>query len=177
MTIKTPPKKYKIYPAYINSQGFVVHEGEYLETEIDINEARLKSTAVLVNASDFVETKPVIEATENTLTPNGDILFQNTSTVSEIKKLKINSAAEEEIENLKYVGKATVQKIVAERQKTKITSYQQLDSIAPIKGGKLWKDIAVIDFENQDQTKGLVYEGLQTFGYNAENINASKSTD
>jgi DNA uptake protein ComE-like DNA-binding protein len=169
------PRKYRIHPAYINGQGFVVPSGEYLETEIDVNEARLKSTVVLTNASEFQETKAEPVATINEMVPTGDVIFQNVTTVATTKPLKINTAPVEDIAAIKFVGKVQAAKIVAARDNAKIEKYEDLDKIAPIKYKK-WQDIAVIDFELPDPTKGLVYEGLQTFGYTADNINPNATT-
>lgn len=170
-----PPRRYKIFPAYINGEGHTVPEGEYNEYEINLNEARQRSTVILVNASDFQETKPDPVAIDISMTPNCDITFQNTTSVISVKKLKINSCTASEIEALKFVGKVATQKIVEARKDAKIESYAQLDRIAPLKSKK-WEDIAVIDFELPDPTHGLVYEGLKTYGYAADNINVPEPT-
>ena len=175
MTQKTPPRKYRIFPAYINGDGHTVPAGEYLETEINLDEARQRSTAILVNASDFQEIKPTTAAPDINFIASNDVSFQNIPVIVSVKKLKINSAESSEIEALKFVGKVATQKIVEARKDAKIETYAQLDRIAPLKSKK-WEDIAVIDFELPDPTHGLVYEGLKTFGYTAENTNVAKST-
>jgi len=175
MTQKTPPRIYRIFPAYINSDGHTVLAGEYKEYEIDIAEARAKSTAILVNASDFQSIQPTTAAPDINFVSSNDVSFQNVPVIASVKKLKINSCAASEIEALKFVGKVATQKIVEYRKDAKIESYSQLDKISPLKSKK-WEDIAVIDFELPDPTVGLVYEGLKTFGYTAENINANQST-
>lgn len=175
MINKQPPRKYRIFPAYLNSNGFLVPEGIYDETEIDIAEARAKSTAILVNASEFQTITPTNPSPDISFIPSNDLTFDNTTTIHTIKKLKINSCEPSEIEALKFVGKVATQKIVEARKDAKISTYTQLDRIAPLKSKK-WEDIAVIDFELPDPTHGLVYEGLKTFGYTAENINADQST-
>ena len=174
MTTKTPQKQYRIFPAYINYDGFVIPEGIYSETEIDVIEARLKSTVVLVNASEVGETKPTNTSLDIRLSPTTDISFQNTSSVVTVKKLKINSADASEIEALKFVGKVAAHKVIEARKDAKIETYAQLDRIAPLKSKK-WEDIAVIDFELPDPTHGLVYEGLKTFGYTAETTNVQST--
>jgi DNA uptake protein ComE-like DNA-binding protein len=174
MTLKTPPKQYRIFPAYINYEGFVVPEGIYSETEIDIVEARAKSTAVLVNASEFQTITPTNPSPDISFIPSNDLTFDNTTTIHTVKKLKINSCEPWEIEALKFVGKVATQKIVEARKDAKISTYAQLDRIAPLKSKK-WEDIAVIDFELPDPTHGLVYEELKTFGYTAETTNVPKS--
>jgi DNA uptake protein ComE-like DNA-binding protein len=176
MTFKTPPKQYRIFPAYINYEGFVVHEGIYSETEIDITEARTKSTAILVNAEDFSVIQPTTAAPDINFVQSNDVSFQNVPVVVSVKKLKINSCEPSEIEALKFVGKVATQKITEARKDAKIVSYSQLDKIAPLKSKK-WEDIAVIDFELPDPTHGLVYEGLKTFGYTAETTNVPKSAN
>jgi DNA uptake protein ComE-like DNA-binding protein len=175
MIPKTPPKQYRIFPAYINYEGFVVPEGIYSETEIDIVEARAKSTAVLVNASEFQTVTPVNANPDISFIPSNDLTFDNTTTIHTVKKLKINSCEPSEIEALKFVGKVATQKITEARKDAKIETYAQLDRIAPLKSKK-WEDIAVIDFELPDPTHGLVYEGLKTFGYTAETTNAQPTS-
>jgi DNA uptake protein ComE-like DNA-binding protein len=175
MIPKTPPKQYRIFPAYINYEGFVVPEGIYSETEIDIVEARAKSTAILVNASEFQQVVPANLNPDISFIPSNDLTFDNTTTIHTVKKLKINSCEPSEIEALKFVGKVATQKVAEARKDAKIESYAQLDRIAPLKSKK-WEDIAVIDFELPDPTHGLVYEGLKTFGYTAETTNVPKST-
>jgi DNA uptake protein ComE-like DNA-binding protein len=174
MTLKTPPKQYRIFPAYINYEGFVVPEGIYSETEIDIVEARAKSTAVLVNASEFQAVTPTNLNPDISFIPSNDLTFDNTTTIHTVKKLKINSCEPSEIEALKFVGKVATQKITEARKDAKIETYAQLDRIAPLKSKK-WEDIAVIDFELPDPTHGLVYEGLKTFGYTAETTNGKSA--
>lgn len=177
MSIKpAPPRKYRIFPAYLNSSGFLVPEGEYLETEIDLNEARQRSTAILVNASDFQNIQSTTAAPDINFIASNDVSFQNIPVIASVKKLKINSAPASEIEALKFVGKVATQKITEARKDAKIETYAQLDRIAPLKSKK-WEDIAVIDFELPDPTHGLVYEGLKTFGYTAETTNVPKSAN
>ena len=168
----TPKRRYRIFPSYISSNGTTIHSGEYDETEIDVDEARKKSTALLVNAASFQSVKPITDSFDLNMTPTNDINFQNKSTlfVVEVKRLKINSCSTGEIEAIKYVGKVAAQKIYEARKDAKIRSYTELDKIAPIKGNKTWADIAVIDFELPEPTFGLVYEGLKTFGYSTENV-------
>jgi DNA uptake protein ComE-like DNA-binding protein len=176
MSIKSaPPRKYRIFPAYLNSSGFLVPEGIYNETEIDLDEARAKSTAILVNASDFQSVQPTTAAPDINFIASNDVSFQNIPTIVSVKKLKINSAPASEIEALKFVGKVATQKITEARKDAKIVSYSQLDKIAPLKSKK-WEDIAVIDFELPDPTYGLVYEGLKTFGYTAETTNVQPTS-
>ena len=175
MSIKpAPPRKYRIFPAYLNSSGFLVPEGEYLETEIDLNEARQRSTAILVNASDFQDIKPTTAAPDINFVQSNDVSFQNVPVIVSVKKLKINSADASEIEALKFVGKVAAHKVIEARKDAKIETYAQLDRIAPLKSKK-WEDIAVIDFELPDPTHGLVYEGLKTFGYTAETTNVQST--
>ena len=175
MAITPKPKKiYRIFPAYINYDGFVVPSGDMEEGTFDLEEARKKSTVVLTNASEFQNIRPESVAIDILMTPTNDINFQNTTTVHTVKKLKINSADASEIEALKFVGKVATQKIVEARKDAKIESYAQLDRIAPLKSKK-WEDIAVIDFELPDPTVGLVYEGLKTFGYTAETTNGKSA--
>ena len=177
MINKQPPRKYRIFPAYINGDGHTVPAGEYYEYEINLDEARQRSTAILVNASDFQTVTPTTPSPDISFIPSNDLTFDNTTTIHTIKKLKINSCEPSEIEALKFVGKVATQKIVEARKDAKISTYAQLDRIAPLKSKK-WEDIAVIDFELPDPTHGLVYEGLNTFGYTADNINpnATQST-
>jgi hypothetical protein len=175
MTQKTPPRIYRIFPAYINSDGHTVLAGEYKEYEIDIAEARAKSTAILVNASDFQNIQSTTAAPDINFITSNDVSFQNIPVIASVKKLKINSCEPSEIEALKFVGKVATQKITEARKDAKIVSYAQLDRIAPLKGGKKWEDIAVIDFELPDPTHGLVYEGLKTFGYTAETTNGKSA--
>ena len=175
MINKQPPRKYRIFPAYINGDGHTVPAGEYYEYEINLDEARQRSTAILVNASEFHTVTPTNPSPDISFIPSNDLTFDNTTTIHTIKKLKINSCEPSEIEALKFVGKVATQKIVEARKDAKISTYAQLDRIAPLKSKK-WEDIAVIDFELPDPTHGLVYEGLKTFGYTADNINADQST-
>lgn len=175
MTQKTPPRRYRIFPAYINGDGHTVPAGEYYEYEINLDEARQRSTAILVNASDFQTVTPTTPSPDISFIPSNDLTFDNTTTIHAVKKLKINSCEPSEIEALKFVSKVTTQKIVEARKDAKISTYAQLDRIAPLKSKK-WEDIAVIDFELPDSTHSLVYEELKTFGYTAENINADQST-
>ena len=170
-----PPRIYRIFPAYINSDGHTVLAGEYKEHEINIAEARQKSTAILVNASDFQSIQPTTAAPDISFVASNDVSFQNVPVIVSVKKLKINSADASEIEALKFVGKVAAHKVIEARKDAKIETYAQLDRIAPLKSKK-WEDIAVIDFELPDPTHGLVYEGLKTFGYTAENTNVAKST-
>ena len=174
MINKQPPRIYRIFPAYINSDGHTVLAGEYKEYEINLNEARQKSTAILINASDFQNVQPTTAAPDINFVQSNDISFQNVPVIVNVKKLKINSCEPSEIEALKFVGKVATQKIVEARKDAKISTYAQLDRIAPLKSKK-WEDIAVIDFELPDPTHGLVYEELKTFGYNAETTNVPKS--
>ena len=177
MSIKPAPKKiYKIFPSYINYDGFVVHATDSAEEgTFDLEEARKKSTVILVNASEFQTVTPTTSP-DISFIPSNDLTFDNTTTIHTVKKLKINSADASEIEALKFVGKVATQKIVEARKDVKIESYSQLDKIAPLKSKK-WEDIAVIDFELSDPTHGLVYEGLKTYGYTAETTNVPKSTN
>jgi DNA uptake protein ComE-like DNA-binding protein len=175
MIKSVPPRIYRIFPAYINSDGHTVLAGEYKEYEINLDEARAKSTAILVNASDFQNIQPTTAAPDINFIASNDVSFQNIPTIVSVKKLKINSAPASEIEALKFVGRVATQKITEARKDAKIESYAQLDRIAPLKSKK-WEDIAVIDFELPDPTHGLVYEGLKTFGYTAETTNVPKST-
>lgn len=172
MTIKTPPRRYRIFPAYINGEGHTVASGEYYEYEINLNEARQRSTAILINASDFQEIKPTTAAPDISFVASNDVSFQNVPTIAVVNRLKINTASIEDIASIKFVGKVAAAKIIEARKDAKISTYEQLDKITPIKGHKNWQDIAVIDFELPDPTLGLVYEGLKTFGYSQENINA-----
>ena len=175
MINKQPPRKYRIFPAYLNSSGFLVPEGVYDETEIDIIEARQKSTAILINASDFQNIQPTTAAPDINFIASNDVSFQNIPVIVSVKKLKINSCEPSEIEALKFVGKVATQKIVEARKDAKIETYSQLDRIAPLKSKK-WEDIAVIDFELPDPTIGLVYDGLKTFGYTADATKPTPST-
>ena len=174
MINKQPPRKYRIFPAYINGEGHTVPAGEYYEYEINLNEARQRSTAILVNASEFQTVTPTNPSPDISFIPSNDLTFDNTTTIHTVKKLKINSADASEIEALKFVGKVATQKIVEARKDAKIETYSQLDKIAPLKSKK-WEDIAVIDFELPDPTHGLVYEGLKTFGYTAETTNGKSA--
>jgi DNA uptake protein ComE-like DNA-binding protein len=178
MAITPAPKKiYKIFPSYINYDGFVVHATDNaVEGTFDLEEARKKSTVILVNASEFQTVTPVNTNPDISFIPSNDLTFNNTTTIHTVKKLKINSCEPSEIEALKFVGKVATQKITEARKDAKIVSYAQLDKIAPIKSKK-WEDIAVIDFELPDPTHGLVYEGLKTFGYTAETTNVPKSAN
>jgi DNA uptake protein ComE-like DNA-binding protein len=174
MTQKTPPRRYRIFPAYVNGEGHTVAAGEYYEYEINLDEARQRSTAILVNASEFQQVVPVNTNPDISFIPSNDLTFNNTTTIHTVKKLKINSCEPSEIEALKFVGKVATQKITEARKDAKIVSYAQLDKIAPLKSKK-WEDIAVIDFELPDPTHGLVYEGLKTFGYTAETTNGKSA--
>jgi DNA uptake protein ComE-like DNA-binding protein len=174
MINKQPARRYRIFPAYVNGEGHTVPAGEYYEYEINLNEARQRSTAILVNASEFQTITPTNPSPDISFIPSNDLTFDNTTTIHTVKKLKINSCEPSEIEALKFVGKVATQKIVEARKDAKIESYAQLDKIAPLKSKK-WEDIAVIDFELPDPTHGLVYEGLKTFGYTAETTNGKSA--
>lgn len=173
---KVEKKRYRVFPTYISYDGKLVPAGEYDEDEFDINEAREKSTAILVNASAFAVSQVVSPFRDTFLNAPNETQLVTTITSNTINKLKINTCTATDIESLKFVGRIAAQKIVEARKNGRIKSYQELDKIAPIKGGKTWVDISIIDFETLDPTLGLVYDGLKTFGYNAENTHVPKPT-
>ena len=168
MTLSTPPKIYRIFPTYITYEGIVIHSGEYSEVEINIDEARLKSTAILVNASDFSSIKDLTSTPNRVLNNTGDFdrTLNATITKVEVSKLKINTCSSKAIEDLKFVGRITAQKILEARKDDKISTYAQLDIIAPLKNNKVWQDISVIDFELPEPIKESLY--LKTFGHIAD---------
>jgi DNA uptake protein ComE-like DNA-binding protein len=148
-------KVYKVHVSYIDNNGVIIKDGTYNENEIDLAVARNKSIVTLVDATVNIKTQKPKQELE-LVNFNSDISVLNS--VSEVKinsenstikiiKIKINSIDIEELKNLKYIGKATAEKVIKYRENNKIKSYAQLDDIAPLKS-KSWEDITVIDFED-----------------------------
>jgi hypothetical protein len=149
---------YKIHPAYIDYQGKVVISGEYDETQIDVSEARLKSNCTLMNGHEFTKVL--------TLTPPQTTVFGaatvkemfGTITQTVVEKIKVNTATLEQLTAIKFIGKATANKVIESRGEKRFNSYAELNSLVPLKG-KMWEDIIVADFEiprlidNQDIEK------------------------
>jgi DNA uptake protein ComE-like DNA-binding protein len=147
--------KYKLHTAYVNFHGTVVPAGVHDEKDIDLAEARRKSIVTLADIE--IPTKKVPEVdkvVEKKFSATPDNSFDITEKVLEpvtetvVKEsLKINSATLEEIAALKYIGKITANKVVAERAKERFTTEMELDKRVPLKGGRHWQDIFDIDFE------------------------------
>jgi DNA uptake protein ComE-like DNA-binding protein len=143
---------YKVHIAYITPNGEIILPGIYSDTKIDLHIARSKSIVTAVDATVEVKTTSLTDesltivnmeqrfSTEDVLT-----VFKGESIqeIVQIERVQINYATAEQLEKLKYIGKATANKVIQLRP---FTSYDQLNSKVPLKNRR-WEDVAVIDFK------------------------------
>ena len=145
-------RKYKVHHAYISSNGVVVKEGIYGDTEINIPEARNKTVVTLVDISDVYKTTSAPDIVKEL-----KLNITDTDTIAEIKLVpnievkegnffNINEAEEAAISALKYVSKANAKKVVEQRIDAPFKSYPDLDARVRLTGGRSWEDIAAIIF-------------------------------
>lgn len=161
--------KYKVHTTYINVNGVLVCAGIYNETDIDLAEARKKS---IITSHDIEDSVNTIKSTENInidsidkiglqiITDNSSDTYKKTedniklielepsTTVTTVEKLKINLIEEKEFieKKIKYVGKATVAKVIKERSTQEFSSYLDLDTRVPLSLGKTWENTVAVDF-------------------------------
>lgn len=176
--------KYKVHYTYISYNGVLIQAGLYDVSEIDLAEARYKSIVTLEN-TDQVKVE-IIESVEKSNIDNIDKIVINpdksnsTDTynksednLSKIKltpninkttitKIFINKISEQELitKKIKYIGKATVGKLLAERSVKEFDSYIDLDNRVPLAVGKNWEDIIILDFSKtvENSENKLIFE-------------------
>jgi DNA uptake protein ComE-like DNA-binding protein len=147
---------YRVHIAYITPNGEVILPGVYSDTQIDLHIARSKSIITAVDATVELkktsladESMPIVNMEQRFSTEDVLTVFKGESIqeIVKIERVQINYATAEQLEKLKYVGKATATKVIQLRP---FTSYDQLNSKVPLKNRK-WEDVAVIDFKKDSE--------------------------
>lgn len=164
---------YKVHLAYLTQQGVVVKAGIYSDAEIDVAEAQKRTIITPVFSgvelkeeklnTNFSSDNP-LDVTKVSLSDSG-IQYTSENTIDDvvttkvfgevtqlsIPTIKINTASEKDITDLKHVGKKTATKLIKLRNQKWFTSYADLDNKVPLLANKKWKDIALVDFEESPE--------------------------
>lgn len=146
--------KYKVhYPYYCPVRNINYEIGVYEEAELDLVTARRLTMISPANLDVEVKVEPVKELRVEQTTINADPLGMQElnleASVNQVKfvKLKINSASEKDIADVKYVSKKNAADVIEERAKSRFTSYEDLDKRVPLAFKRKWQDLTLVDFE------------------------------
>lgn len=151
--------KYKVHIGFITSDGVTIRPGEYEGTEFDMAEARRRSyvTPIADGSAVIPTVKIERKVTDDVLTRidigqnSGDlptVTLSQPTTLLVAEGFKINTETEKELVNLKYVGKKAAKKVIEAREESWFEGYSELNKRVPLYGGKVWEDVAYIDFSH-----------------------------
>lgn len=153
--------KYKVHVAYIDSNGVIIHRGEYDESQIDISEAQRRSYVTPCESPANVVLEDKIPDTVNPKVVNAvksvvssdvkEVELSDNQESASVKALPINTADRATIVALKYVGGKTADKVLSERAIKVFSSYEDLDTRIKLPGNKKWVDVAKLSFDSSDE--------------------------